>query len=157
MIVCQDYATLVYSLLGIKTTFALISSYSTPFELSSSFKLCTVTHLFVSKNLLPRVLAATKQGGPPPENIYLLDGYDTRHKSFPDLIDNVKRNGSPKVPIRPAKHETLAYLAASSGTTGLPKGWCGFRTRQLILIRLYGSGDGYSWEYHVRHYADRHH
>ncbi|KAF9073385.1 amp dependent CoA ligase [Rhodocollybia butyracea] len=116
-----DYVTLAYSLLGNKVVFALISGYSTPFELASAFKLCTISHLFVSKSLFPRALAACKQGGLSPDKIYLLDGQDKRRKSFPDLIDHVRKNGSPKVPIRRTRHDELAYLAASSGTTGLPK------------------------------------
>ncbi|KIK66686.1 hypothetical protein GYMLUDRAFT_157107 [Collybiopsis luxurians FD-317 M1] len=118
---CIDYITLVHSLLGIKTTFALISAHSTTFELAASFKLCTISHLFVSKSLLPRALAAAKQGGLSPRNIYLIDGTGNRRKSLPDLIEYVRRNNSPKVSIRPAKRTDLAYLAASSGTTGLPK------------------------------------
>ncbi|KIK66757.1 hypothetical protein GYMLUDRAFT_912136 [Collybiopsis luxurians FD-317 M1] len=116
-----DYITLVHSLLGIKTPFALISSYSTPFELAASFKLCTISHLFVSKNLLPRALEAAKQGGLSPTNIYLLDGRGDHRKSLPDLIEYVRRNGPPRVSIRATKRTDLAYLAASSGTTGLPK------------------------------------
>ncbi|KAF5376186.1 hypothetical protein D9757_009302 [Collybiopsis confluens] len=117
-----EYITLVHALLGIKAPFALISGYSTPFELAASFKLCTISHLFVSKSLLPRALAAARQGGLSPTNIYQLDGHGSgRRKSLPDLLELVASKNPPRLSIRPAKHSDLAYLAASSGTTGLPK------------------------------------
>jgi acyl-coenzyme A synthetase/AMP-(fatty) acid ligase len=85
-------------------------------------KLVRITTLFASERMYPQALAAAKEIGLPEEKIFILQGEVKGKASLPRLIDNVKARGLPRVPTQPVGDETLAYLAFSSGTTGLPKG-----------------------------------
>ncbi|PCH40151.1 amp dependent CoA ligase [Wolfiporia cocos MD-104 SS10] len=116
-----DYATLVHSLLVLTTPFALLSAYATPFELAHSLRTSQATYLFVQPELLPTALLAAREVRMPLEHIYVLGGEAEGRGSFGQAIDEVRRRGTQRAPVRPAEKDTLAYLVFSSGTTGLPK------------------------------------
>ncbi|KAJ7052325.1 hypothetical protein C8F01DRAFT_1171893 [Mycena amicta] len=119
-----DYIDIVLSLLGVTTPFALISTYSTRFELVHALKLTKVTRLFVDTKLLKNVLAAIEDPDVhlTADNVYILTGPPVKgRQSFARMIDTVRRKNVPLEPIRPATKDTLAYLVMSSGTSGLPK------------------------------------
>ncbi|KAF5348471.1 hypothetical protein D9756_009591 [Leucocoprinus leucothites] len=118
---CMEYITLIHSCLMITTPFALISSYSTPFELKHGFTLSKATRLFVDAKLLPSLLPVAKEAGIPADKIYLLLGEASGFKTTQDFVDDVYQKNIPFPGIRPAKNDTLAYLVFSSGTSGLPK------------------------------------
>lgn len=69
---CSDYIALVHSCLMITTPFALISSYSTPFELKHALTLSKATSLFVDAKFLPAVLPVAKEVGLPLNKIFVL-------------------------------------------------------------------------------------
>ncbi|KAF9004607.1 hypothetical protein BDQ17DRAFT_1240838 [Cyathus striatus] len=117
----SEYITLVQSLLMITTPFALISSYSTRFELKHVLSLSKVTRIFVDAKFLPLVTRAAKEVGISADKIYILRGHVRTRKSVHDLIFNAWKNKITPVPVRQATKDTLAYLVFSSGTTGLPK------------------------------------
>ncbi|KAJ7174028.1 hypothetical protein C8R43DRAFT_634614 [Mycena crocata] len=119
-----DFIDIVHSLLMVTTPFALISTYSTRFELVHAFKLTKATRLFVDAKLLKNVLAAIEDPNVhiTPDKIHVLAGSPPRgRKSFSQMIDAVQRKKLPLEPVRPATKDTLAYLVMSSGTSGLPK------------------------------------
>ncbi|KAJ7621905.1 hypothetical protein DFH06DRAFT_1009543 [Mycena polygramma] len=119
-----DYIDIVLSLLKVITPFALISTYSTRFELVHALKLTKATRLFVDAKLLKNVLAAIEDPDVhiTADKIHILSGPPAKgRKSFSQMIDTVKRKKVPLEGIRPAKKDTLAYLVMSSGTSGLPK------------------------------------
>ncbi|KAJ7170952.1 hypothetical protein C8R46DRAFT_948034 [Mycena filopes] len=119
-----DYVDIVLSLLRITTPFALISTYSTRFELIHALKLTKATTLFVDAKLLKNVLVAIEDPDVhlTADKIYVLTGRGPKgRKNFSQMIDGVARNAVPLEPIRPASKDTLAYLVMSSGTSGLPK------------------------------------
>ncbi|KAJ7704973.1 hypothetical protein B0H17DRAFT_697890 [Mycena rosella] len=119
-----DYIDIVLSLLVVTTPFALISTYSTRFELVHALKLTKATRLFVDVKLLKNVLAAIEDPDVhiTPDKIYVLSGHPVKgRKSFSQMIDVVQRKKIPLEPARPATRDTLAYLVMSSGTSGLPK------------------------------------
>lgn len=67
--------------------------------------------------------SAAQEAGLSEDRIFILEGTSTDgRRSLEDLINDVYRKRIPRLPIRPAKRDTLAYLVFSSGTTGLPKG-----------------------------------
>ena len=112
--------------------FALISSYSTAFELKHALSLSKATRLFVGPQFVKIVRAAAAEAGIPQDRIYLLQGATLRPRikiakgkakqSFWGIIEDVRERKLPTVDIRPATENTLAYLVFSSGTSGLPKG-----------------------------------
>jgi acyl-CoA synthetase (AMP-forming)/AMP-acid ligase II len=112
----------VHALLVIVTPFSLLSSHSTAFELSHALRVSEVTRLFVSPRLLPLALNAAAEAGIPDRNIYIMEGHVEGRQCFDGMIDHVKSNRIPRLPVRHAKKESLAYLIFSSGTSGLPKG-----------------------------------
>lgn len=114
---CPDYVALIHSLLAITVPFALFSSYSTPYELKHANSLAQATRVFTSLALLP--LASTL--GLPADRIHLLDGEKEGYTSYDQLVSSVHRNDIPRLPVRHATKDTLAYLVYSSGTSGLPK------------------------------------
>ncbi|KAG1769120.1 hypothetical protein EV702DRAFT_705790 [Suillus placidus] len=114
---CSDYIALIHSLLAITVPFALFSSYSTSYELKHAKSLAQATRVFTSLALLP--LASTL--GLPADRIYLLDGEKKGYTSYDQLVSSVRKNDIPRLPVRHATKDTLAYLVYSSGTSGLPK------------------------------------
>ena len=108
----------MHSLLAITVPFATFSSYSTSFEFQYTIRLSGATRLFVT----PTLLHLARDSGLPDDRIYILEGKVEGHTSYVTLVDRVRRNKIARVPVRPAKKDTLAYLVFSSGTTGLPKG-----------------------------------
>jgi long-subunit acyl-CoA synthetase (AMP-forming) len=98
-----------------------LSSYSTVSELSNLLSVSTVTRLFVHPNLLPIALEAASNAGLPHEHVYVLGGQVAGRKSLGDMIDEIIERKTPVVPVKPVKHNTLAYLLFSSGTSGVPK------------------------------------
>ncbi|PBL03846.1 acetyl-CoA synthetase-like protein [Armillaria gallica] len=88
----SDYVVLVQSLLYLATPFALISSYSTPFELAHALKLAKVTTVFVQARLFPLVLSQAKEAGLSRKKIFILGGRIRGRKSFSDMISHVKVN-----------------------------------------------------------------
>ncbi|KDR83116.1 hypothetical protein GALMADRAFT_238939 [Galerina marginata CBS 339.88] len=130
----SDYIALVHACIRIVVPFALISSYSTPFELKHALSLSKVTRLFVDEKFLAAVLPVAKQVGLSSDRIYLMKeggfkGAKTakpkkggkERKSFRTIIQNVRTRKIPTIDVRPAGKDTLAYLVFSSGTSGLPK------------------------------------
>lgn len=114
---CLDYVALVHSLLAITVPFVTFSCYSTTFELQHAAKVSGATRLFVS----PALLHLAHVSGLPDDRIYILEGEVEGYTSYSALVNRVRRKGMPRLPIRPAQNDTLAYLVFSSGTTGLPK------------------------------------
>jgi acyl-CoA synthetase (AMP-forming)/AMP-acid ligase II len=121
----QDYIALMHSLVGLPTPFASIPWYSKPFELKHALELSKCTRLFVNSSLLPLVLPMAEKVGIPSSKVYVLGGTAKGRKSFSELVVNAQTKRIPAIAVRPAAKDTLAYLVFSSGTTGLPKGWCG--------------------------------
>lgn len=150
----------MHSLIGLTTPFALISSYSTPFELKHALELSRCTRLFVNARLIPAVLPVAKKVGIPSNRIYVLGGYVKGQKSFSDMIGDAQTNNMPFVSTRPAVKDTLAYLIFSSGTTGLPKGPCHVQCpclgRASYLHNSWCSGHDISWKYKICHHASCH-
>ncbi|KII90717.1 hypothetical protein PLICRDRAFT_174091 [Plicaturopsis crispa FD-325 SS-3] len=116
-----EYVALVHSLLAATVPLALLSSYSTSFELRHAVGLSKATHLFVQPKLLGRALKVATELGVPGNNIYTLGGEVKGRKSFSGLIENVRTSHLTRLPVRPATKDTLAYLVFSSGTSGPPK------------------------------------
>ncbi|KAG1732415.1 uncharacterized protein EDB91DRAFT_1302477 [Suillus paluster] len=112
---CPDYIALMHSLLVITVPFALFSSYSTSYELKHANSLARATRIFASPSLLPLALTA----GLPADRIYLLEGDNKGHTSYDQLVSSVRKNNIPRVPVRHATKDTLAYLIYSSGTSAI--------------------------------------
>ncbi|KAG1758291.1 hypothetical protein EDD22DRAFT_850150 [Suillus occidentalis] len=114
---CTDYIALVHSLLAITVPFALLSSYSTQYELKHANSLAQATRIFTSPSLLQLALTL----GLPADRIYLLEGESKGYTNYDQLISSTRKDGIPRLPVRHATKDTLAYLIYSSGTSGLPK------------------------------------
>ena len=112
----------MHSLLVITTPISLLSAYATPFELTHALRTSKVTRLFVEPTLLEKALKSAREVGLSEDCIYILEGRHGSRQNFQDLIDDVKKRGTPRVAVNPATRDTLAYLVFSSGTSGLPKG-----------------------------------
>ncbi|KAG0708433.1 hypothetical protein DFH29DRAFT_870962 [Suillus ampliporus] len=115
---CPDYIALIHSLLVITVPFALFSSYSTPYEFKHANSLAQATRIFASPSLLPLALTS----GLPADRIYLLEGENNGYTSYDQLVSSACTNSIPRLPVRHATKDTLAYLIYSSGTSGPPKG-----------------------------------
>lgn len=115
---CPEYIALVHSLLVITVPFALFSSYSTPYEFKLVNSLAQATRIFASRSLLPLALTS----GLPEDRIYILEGEHNSYTSYSQLVSSARKNhGIPRLPVRHATKDTLAYLVFSSGTSGPPK------------------------------------
>ncbi|KAG2362831.1 hypothetical protein BDR07DRAFT_1283625 [Suillus spraguei] len=114
---CLDYVALMHSLLVITVPFALFSSYSTPYEFKHANSLAQATRIFASPSLLELALTS----GLPADRIYILEGVNKGYTSYDQLISSVRKNSIPRLPVRHATKDTLAYLIYSSGTSGPPK------------------------------------
>ncbi|ESK89209.1 4-coumarate- ligase [Moniliophthora roreri MCA 2997] len=120
---CADYTVLVNSLLAATNPYALISVFSTRFELLHALRLTRISTLFVQAKFLPLVVSAAKEVGIRMERIFVIgDRAVDGHRSLSELIEGVQRKHLQPVGVRPARKNTLAYLIFSSGTSGLPKG-----------------------------------
>ncbi|KZT12012.1 acetyl-CoA synthetase-like protein [Laetiporus sulphureus 93-53] len=116
-----DFPVLVNALLVITTPFALLSAYSTPFELAQSLRTSKATRLFVQSDLLSIALQAAKEVGLPEDRIYILHGHVKGKETLDDLIQHARQQRLLRVQVKPVKKDTLAYLVFSSGTTGRSK------------------------------------
>ncbi|KAG1732417.1 uncharacterized protein EDB91DRAFT_1349080 [Suillus paluster] len=114
---CPDYVALMHSLLVITVPFALFSSYSTPYEFKHANALAHPTRIFTSPSLLPLALTS----GLPADRIYLLEGENNGYISYDQLVSSARKDNIPRLPVRHATKDTLAYLIYSSGTSGPPK------------------------------------
>jgi len=114
---CLDFVALIHSLLAITVPIALFSSYSTPYEFKHTTSVAQPTRIFASPSLLTLALTS----GLPADRIYILEGENKGHTSYDQLVSSVRKNGIPRVPVRHATKDTLAYMVFSSGTSGLPK------------------------------------
>ncbi|KAJ3966825.1 hypothetical protein EV361DRAFT_808367 [Lentinula raphanica] len=126
----SDYFVLVHALIANTTPFALISAYSTRFELLHAFKLAKITRLFVQPKYLHRALSVAKEVGLSPSNVYIIGAHVSGYQSLGGMIARVRRGQKTKsdekeiekrIQPKPATKDTLAYLVFSSGTSGLPK------------------------------------
>lgn len=149
----QEYITLVHACLAITTPFSLLSSYSTAFELKHALMLSKTTTLFVTAKHLSAVLPVAKEIGLPLNKIYILGTGGRGRKGFVDMIDEVTSKRMPRLDVRPARKNTLAYLVFSSGTSGLPKGW-NFLFQQNALLTGHKSRHDHSWKYHILSRSD---
>lgn len=114
---CLDYATLLHSLLAITVPFALLPSSSTPHEFKHANSLAQATRIFTSPSLLQLALTS----GLPADRIHLIEGENVGYTSYDQLISSARKNDIPRLPVRHATKDTLAYLVYSSGTSGPPK------------------------------------
>lgn len=121
----------MHSLFVIATPFAVIPAHGTPFELVHIFRTVRPTRVFVHASLLDKALVAAKEVGFPEDRFYILDGEAKGRPQFGNLIEEVRKRQVPRVPVKPVKKDTLAYLIMSSGTSGLPKGRLRLRTCSL--------------------------
>ena len=118
----QDYIVLVHSLLTITVPAVHFSAYGTTSELTNALRTCTPTKLFVHPSLLSNALDAAKKISLSETHIYVLGGKIEGKTGFGDLVEFTRRRSIPRVLVKPARKDTLAYVTFSSGTTGLPKG-----------------------------------
>jgi long-subunit acyl-CoA synthetase (AMP-forming) len=107
-------------IMGENSSVSRKSFYSTPFELKHALNLTKVTRLFVDEKFLTTVVPIATELGI--DHIYLLKGGSNGRKGFWSIIKDVRRKKIPRVDVRTATKNTLAYLVFSSGTSGLPKG-----------------------------------
>ncbi|KAM6494542.1 hypothetical protein JOM56_010903 [Amanita muscaria] len=126
------YITFAQACFYITTPFALISSYSKPFELKNTLALSRATCLFIDENFLSMALPIAKEIGLPSTMIFVMTGDAPGHKNFSQLIDEARTKNIAVLNVQPAKKNTLAYLVFSSETTDLPKG----ASIVLLLHRL---------------------
>jgi acyl-CoA synthetase (AMP-forming)/AMP-acid ligase II len=110
-----------FALWGLTVPICPLSSYATASELQHLLTDSTTTRLFVHPSLLGLALQAAKRVGLPEDRIYTIEGDVPNRRSFGQMIDGVVARKTPEVRSRPVKHDTLAYLLFSSGTSGVPK------------------------------------
>ena len=87
-----------------------------------NLRISGATRVFVHPSVLPKMMTAAQEVGLPEDSIYTLEGDAFGRRSLEDMISDARLRGIPRVPFRPVKRDTLAYLVFSSGTSGLPKG-----------------------------------
>lgn len=110
------------SLLKIAVPFALISCYSTPFELKHALKISKVTRLFVGAQYLSNAVSVAGEVGIAKESVYVMNSQVEGHESLEGFVEKANVSRIPEVGPRIVPKNTLAWLFFSSGTTGLPKG-----------------------------------
>ena len=81
-----------------------------------------MTRLFVDEKFLTTVVPVATELGINLNHIYIIKGNSSGRKSFWSIIRDVRTRKIPRVDVRTANKDTLAYLVFSSGTSGLPKG-----------------------------------
>jgi len=127
----------VHSLLAITVPFALFSSYSTPHEFKLVNSVAQATRIFTSPSLLSLALTS----GLPEDHIYILEGERDGYTSYDQLVSSARKNSIPRLPVRHAIKDTLAFLVFSSGTSGPPKG--------IYLFQLFIAE---AWARHMQHF-----
>ncbi|KIK41940.1 hypothetical protein CY34DRAFT_12725 [Suillus luteus UH-Slu-Lm8-n1] len=110
---CPEYIALVHSLIVITVPFALFSSYSTPYEFKLVNSLAQATRIFASPSLLTLALTS----GLPKDRIYILEGEHNGYTSYAQLVSSARK--IPRLPVRHATKDTLAFLVFSSGTSAV--------------------------------------
>ena len=118
----QEYITLVHALFRVAIPFSLIPSGATPFELDHLLRTSEVSRLIIHPSLLPQALEAAHKLGLSDDRIYLIEGRAPGRVTLSQAIREVRNRNVPRVPTKPIKRDSLAYLVFSSGTSGLPKG-----------------------------------
>lgn len=110
------------ALLKVAVPFALLSCFSTPFELKHALKVTKTTGLFTTSQFAPQALPVAQEAGIKTFRIFGMGGKLDGHETVDGLIEKAKqiqnRNSKPRM----VPKEALAFLFFSSGTTGLPKG-----------------------------------
>jgi long-subunit acyl-CoA synthetase (AMP-forming) len=137
---------LIRALLKSAIPFALISSYSTPFELKHALTKSRTTHLFTEPSRLS-ILQATCKDGPVTlgsSNVFFVEGEGGGRTNVDSLVQaglsRARKAGRSTggdigtFKSRPAQKDTLAYLVFSSGTSGLPKGLLWFLPHHASLV-----------------------
>ena len=117
----KEYVVLVLALLKIAVPFALISCYSTPFELRHVLTLTNVTRVFAASQYLPVIIPVSQDTGVY-KGIYVMNAHVDGYQSLEGLIKQARTKILPEVKTRIVPKDTLAFLVYSSGTSGLPKG-----------------------------------
>ena len=118
----QEFMSLLHSCLIIGVPFALISAFSTPYELQHSLKTTKPSKIFAHPSLFAKAVTAAKQVGLSESDVFPLEESVQGKPGFGQLLQHVRQRGIPRVPVKAVKRDTLAYLVFSSGTSGLPKG-----------------------------------
>ncbi|KAF5348473.1 hypothetical protein D9756_009593 [Leucocoprinus leucothites] len=136
----SDYVVLVLALLKIAVPFALISCFSTPFELRHALKVTKTTRLFTTPQYLSRVLPVVQEAGIATSKILMMNGRLDGYETLDGLVARADRISSPHHKVRIVPKDSLAFLFFSSGTTGLPKavmishGNLLFAFRQAVMV-----------------------
>jgi acyl-CoA synthetase (AMP-forming)/AMP-acid ligase II len=118
----KDYVVLMLALLKIAVPFALISCFSTPFELKHALKVTKTTRLFTTSQYIYKALPVVLDAGIPTSKIYTMNGSVDGYESLEQLVAKAGRIGESHNKPRIVPKDSLAFLFFSSGTTGLPKG-----------------------------------
>ncbi|TFY75324.1 hypothetical protein EWM64_g8686 [Hericium alpestre] len=117
-----EFPILILALLKLAVPFSLLPAYATEAEVSTLVKLSKATYIFASAKLYLLALRIAKERGTPADRIFTFGGQVNGVQSLAELIDDVRTRKPPRVPSHPVQDKTPAYLAFSSGTSGLPKG-----------------------------------
>ncbi|CAE6469024.1 unnamed protein product [Rhizoctonia solani] len=122
---CIDYPVVVFALLQTTIPLALLNSHSTAPELAHQLKLARVSQVIVGPSSIPVLKQALQIAGLRNVGITVLEGCGKHARAgeltLQRLIDRTKKRGVQPAGITDVKHNTLAYLVFSSGTSGLPK------------------------------------
>jgi acyl-CoA synthetase (AMP-forming)/AMP-acid ligase II len=118
----KDYIVLMLALLKIAVPFALISCFSTPFELKHALKVTKSTRLFSASHLTAKALPVIQEAGIAKTKVYTMNGNFEGHESLEGFVQKTNSARLQQTNTRIVPKDTLAFLFFSSGTTGLPKG-----------------------------------
>jgi len=118
----KDYVVVALALLKIAVPFALISCFSTPFELKHALKVTKATVLFTTCQFAPEALPVAQEAGITMSRIFVMCGRLSNYGTVDGLIEKAHRMQNKNSKPRAVPKDTLALLFFSSGTTGLPKG-----------------------------------
>lgn len=96
-------------------------------ELAHSLRVSKARFIFAAEETLDNAFEAAATVGLPKENIFLVEGERDNMKNIPQLIEEGRALGPSKqvpawaLPAGKSNKDVCAFLAFSSGTTGLPK------------------------------------